>query len=397
MNTLRIGSYYEFPQMDYEQPPLVTWRDFYDFRNHVIRSLRVFGTAGPMGEVDLSADEDDQPCFSPEVVDDPAFFVVDDMYNEHDKVSTVECSPANIDAVVLESLAAMMRSFPDWRVHFGLGDSGLVVSSDAVLVGGRRFWDCASVVELSDRCQKSVDFGPSEPLSDSMNHLWRSVLTGGIDRTMEFPLAPSRQWAEIVRSLQAMRSQRKDGCLTPFAYDQVRHDLHPYTRRELLDRLLPDLPTFSQETLAAAKRNIQRDSGNALIDCASVEEARELIGQVWAALEKTSGKLGQNEVVNWWTDLLHEVKDPSDWLKKVLEDELRIRVHHLNPLFELSALFGLAWLGTPDTALLVENALTMRPEWKANPALVKWLERLKMKSHSYPDRNMLTPTEKLIH
>lgn len=382
--------------MDNEQPPLVTWRDFYDFRNHVIRLLRVFGTAGPMGEVDLSADEDDQPCFGPEIIDDPAFFVVDDMYNEHDKVSTVECSPANIDAVVLESLAAMMRSFPGWRVHFGLGDSGLVVSSDAVLVGGRRFWDCASVVELSDRCQKSVDFGPSEPLDDSMNQLWRSVLTGGIDRTVQFPLAPSRQWAEIVRSFEAMRSQRKDGCLTSFAYDQVRHDLHPYTRRELLNRLLPDLPTLSREALSAAKRNIQRDSGKALVDCASVEEASELIGQVWEGLEKTSGKFGQNEVVNWWADLLHEVKDPSDWLTKILEDELRIRVHHSNPLFELSALFGLAWLGTPDIALLVDDALTMRPEWKANPALVKWLDNLKMKRRSYPDRNMLTPTEKVL-
>lgn len=89
-------------------------------------------------------------------------------------------------------------------------------------------------------------------------------------------------------------------------------------------------------------------------------------------------------------------KDPSDWLKKVLEDELRIRVHHSNPLFELSALFGLAWLGTPDIALLVDDALTMRPEWKANPALVKWLENLKMKRRWYPDRNMLTPAEKVI-
>jgi hypothetical protein len=193
-----------------------------------------------------------------------------------------------------------------------------------------------------------------------------------------------------------MRSQRKDGCLTPFAYDQVRHDLHPYTRRELLDRLLPDLPTFSRETLAATKRNIQRDSGKALADCASVKEASELIGQVWAGLEKTSVKFGQNEVVNWWADLLHEVKDPSEWLTKILEDELRIRVHHSNPLFELSALFGLAWLGTPDIALLVDDALTMRPEWKANPVLVKWLENLKMKRRSYPDRNMLTPTEKVI-
>jgi hypothetical protein len=102
--------------------------------------------------------------------------------------------------------------------YAALGDSGVVISSDAVLVGGRRFWDCASVVELSERCQKSVDFGPSELLDDSMNQLWRSILPGGIDRTVQFPFAPSRQWAEIIRSLEAMRSQRNDGCLTSFAY-----------------------------------------------------------------------------------------------------------------------------------------------------------------------------------
>jgi hypothetical protein len=395
MDTLRIGSYYEIPQMDYEQPPLVTWKDFYGFRNQVIRLLSVFGTAGPLGEVDLSADEEDQPCFSPEIVEEPDFLVVDDMYNEHDKVSMVECTPASIDAVVIESLAAMMRVFPGWRVHFALGDSGVVISSDAVLVGGRRFWDCASVVELSERCQKSVDFGPSELLDDSMNQLWRSILPGGIDRTVQFPFAPSRQWAEIIRSLEAMRSQRIDGCLTSFAYDQVRHDLHPFTRRELLDRLFPDLPTFSQEKLTAAKRNIQKDSGTALADCASVQEASELIGQIWSGLEKTSGNFGRNEVVNWWADLLHEVKDPPGWLRKVLEDELRIRVRHTNPLFELSALFGLTWLGTHDIALLVDDAMATHPEWKTNPTLVKWLENLRMKRRSYPDRKMLDPTDKV--
>jgi hypothetical protein len=394
VNTLRIGSYYEIPQMDYEQPPLITWRDFYDFRNQVIRLLRIFGTAGPMGEVDLSAAEEEQPCFSSKIVENPDFFVVDDMYNEHDKISMVECTPASLDAVVIDSLAAMMRLYPGWRVRFALGDSALVVSSDAVLVGGRRFWDCTSVVELSERCQKPVDFGPPETLPDSMNQLWRSILSGGIDSTVQFPLATSRQWAEVIRSLEAMRSQRKDGCLTTFAYGQVRHDLHPTTRRELLDRLFPDLPTFSQETLTAAKRNIQGDSGKTLMDSASVGEANHLIRQVWSSLEKTSEMFGDNEIVNWWADLLHEVKAPPDWLKQLLEDELRTRVRQSNPLFELSALFGLAWLRTPDIALLVDDAIVTRPEWKDNPALMKWLEDLRMKRRSYPDRNMLKPTDK---
>ena len=175
---------------------------------------------------------------------------------------------------------------------------------------------------------------------------------------------------------------------------QVRHDLHPYTRRELLDRLFPDLPAFSHEKLTAAKWNIQKDSGMALADCTSVRDASELIVQIWSVLERTSGNFGHNEVVNWWAGLLHEVKDPSDWLRKALEDELRIRVRHTNPLFELSALFGLAWLGTHDIALLVDDAMTIRPEWKTNPTLVKWLENLRMKRRSYPDRNMLNTTDK---
>src|ERR1700722_8629678 len=206
MHTIRIGNYLEMPDMNYEQPALFTWRDFYNFRNHVLRVLRVFGTAGPMGEVDLSVAEEDQPSFSSEIVESPVFFVVDDMYNEHDRISIVECNPANIDAVVIESLCAMMLMFPGWRVSFSLGDSGLLVSSDAVLVGGRRFWDCASVSEVSERCQRPVDFGPSEPLPDSMNHLWRSILVGDIDRKVELPGEASRQWVEIVRSLNAMRS-----------------------------------------------------------------------------------------------------------------------------------------------------------------------------------------------
>ena len=395
MHTIRIGNYLEMPDMNYEQPALFPWRDFYNFRNHVLRVLRVFGTAGPMGEVDLSVAEEDQPSFSSEIVESPVFFVVDDMYNEHDRISIVECNPANVDAVVIESLCAMMLMFPGWRVSFSLGDSGLLVSSDAVLVGGRRFWDCTSVLEVSERCQRPVEFGPPEPLPNSMNGLWRSILMGGIDRTVPFPAAPSRQWAEIVRSLETMRSQRKDGRLTSFAYDQIRNDIHPHTRRELLLRLLQDIPAFSPEMLAAAKRNIQQDSGEALADSGSPAEASELAHKIWSSLEVTCGKFGQNEIVNWWADILCRVKEPSDWLKNLLAHELRIRANHSNPLIQLSALFGLAKIHATDISSLVDDAMSTRPEWNSNPLLVAWLGKLKVGKTSYPDRSMLNPPNAL--
>jgi hypothetical protein len=395
MHTVRIGNYFEMPAMDYEQPALFTWREFYNFRNHVLRVLSVFGTAGPMGEVDLTLTEEDDPSFSSEIVESPDFFVVDDMYNEHDRISIVECDPANIDAVVIESLCAMMLMFPNWRVSIKLGDSGLLISSDAVLVGGRRFWDCTSVLQVSERCQRPVEFGPPEPLPDSMNGLWRSILIGGIDQTVQLPDAPSRQWAEIVRSLGAMRSQRKDGCLTPFAYDQVRCDIHPHTRQELLLRLLLDLPAFPSEMLAAAKRNIQKDSGKALADSASPIEASELTHEIWSSLESTCGKFGQNEIVNWWADILHSVDEPSDWLKNVLEREMRIRLDHSSSLIQLSAIFGLAKICVTDIAFLVDKAVMSRPEWSSNVLLMSWLEKLKLGKTSYPDRSMLNPLNAL--
>jgi hypothetical protein len=335
MQTIRVGDYSESPTIDYEQPALFTWREFYNFRNHVLRVLRVFGTAGPMGEVDLSIVEEDEPSFSSEIVENPAYFVVDDMYNEHNRISIVECNPANIDAVVIESLCAMMQTFPGWSVSFSLGDSGLLVSSDAVLVGGRRFWDTTSVLEISERCQKPVDFGPSELLPDSMNDLWRSIVTGGIDQTTQLPTPPSRQWTEIIRTLEVRRSESKDGRLATFAYDQLRNDIHPQTRRDLLLRLLPDLRAFSPETLIAAKWNIQQDSGLALTESASPLDARELTQEIWSSLEATCDQFLQNEIVNWWADILCKVEHPSDWLKNVLEQEMRIRTNHSNPRIQL--------------------------------------------------------------
>src|SRR5271163_4199491 len=157
MASIRIGDYFERPNVDYEQPALFTWKDFYNFRNHVLRVLRRFGSAGPMAEVDLSVDIEDAPSFSAESVNEPDFFVVDDMYNEHDRLSIVECDPRHIRADLINSLNEMTRSFPGWWISFSLGDSGLLATSEAVLLGGRRFWDCRSVQEIGDRCSRLVD------------------------------------------------------------------------------------------------------------------------------------------------------------------------------------------------------------------------------------------------
>jgi len=127
MAKLRIVSESKLPSSDWHQPAQFTWREFYDFRNHVIRVLRRFGSAGPMGEVDLSTDDQSAPKFLGPAIDEPDYFVVDDMWNEHERLSVVECSPRHITADMLGALAEMGAAFPGWWVKLKLGDSGLVV------------------------------------------------------------------------------------------------------------------------------------------------------------------------------------------------------------------------------------------------------------------------------
>ena len=132
-----------------------------------------------------------------------------------------------------------------------------------------------------------------------------------------------------------------------------------------------------------------------MADSASPVEARELTQEIWSSLEATCGKFGQSEIVNWWADILCNVNEPSDWLKNVFEHEMRIRTNHSNPQIQLSALFGLATIHAADISFLVDNAMSTRPEWKANLLIMNWLGKLKQGKTSYPDRSMLNPPSTL--
>jgi hypothetical protein len=125
MSGIRIGSDLEIEKTSYQQPAQFDWRAFYGFRNEVIGVLSRFGTAGPSGEVDLLTDDDEAPKFIGNHVRKPDFFVVDDMYNGHDKISIVECGVRHVNADVIRALVNMAHGFPGWYVILNMSDSGL--------------------------------------------------------------------------------------------------------------------------------------------------------------------------------------------------------------------------------------------------------------------------------
>ena len=410
MAQLQIGTFFEAPKTDHTQPQCVTRRQFYGFRNHVLRVLRKFGSAGPMGEADVSArayaeanefegdlthdpgleDGDDEELeFEKEIVHNPDFFVVDDWYNEYDKQSFVECAPEQIKAGLLDSLAEMAGAFPGWWIRFSLGDSGIQASANRVFIGGRRFWDCETVEEIAERCSKPVDFGSAGPFPDSMYELWVAAVSGEFTSSTDCEAPPDRQWAEAIRTLRAMSEDRPDGRISRLDYRQMRFDLHPETRRELVRRFLAGISTCSAQRLEEARDNILREAGEALVHAPNRVAAASLAAEISRGQAAVCDRLDPKGVVFWWDRALYSVGEPRDEVRGAIATELRGKLTSSNSLIVLSAIFGLARLRVDDIASLVDEASVANPHWSEAPGLAKWLLDLRRGRVTYPSGSFL--------
>ncbi len=384
MARVRIVGEAELPLVDYNQPPQFTWKDFYGFRNHVIHILRQFGSAGPMGEVDLAVDDDSEPEFEEGVVEEPDFFVVDDMWNQYDRLSIVESEPRHITAELIESLTDMARGFPGWYVVIRLGDCGLNVFSDRVLVGGRRFWDCETVEEIASRCRRPVDYGPEEPFSDAMYALWADIVTGKFRSPQTFAAPPSRQWLEAIRALEEIRRRSGGRDLDAFAYGRIRCDLHPMTKLQFVRRFLATISEYSQEAITEARSNIQQDAGEALSMTSAPDDRFDLIRCISAAQEAVSSWLRRMDVVLWWPYVIDGAGDLNEDLRRTVIRELRARLTFQNELIQMSGVFGLSLLGVADISEVVDRALDANAAWSHNARLVEWLGQVRRGAKIYP-------------
>jgi hypothetical protein len=393
MSRIRIGSDLEIEKTDYEQPAQFDWRAFYGFRNNVIAVLRQFGTAGPLGQVDLSTADDEAPKFIGKNVDQPDFFVVDDMYNAHDKMSIVECAVQHISEEVIQALVKIAARFPGWYVMINMGDSGLRVFGDQILVGGRRFWDCQDIADIGRRCQSDVDYGPAPEFQQSMYSLWVDLVCGGFSSAQNYPQPPDREWTEVLRLLGEMLRQGTKNPLDAFAYSRIRYDLHPYTRRRMLELFLAEAGSLPPGRLKeAVKRNLSRDAADVLATSLSREDVTSFAGKVSAVQAIAAGSLDPEDIVFWWPHIIDRMqressnrpREHSDVTRQALIAEMRTLLRSEEPWIQLSAVFSLAKLKDPDIATAVDHALRANQPWLANDPLLKWLLKIRGGSASYP-------------
>jgi hypothetical protein len=123
----------EFTPADHSGPPLFTWREYYGFRNDLLRVLKPYGTTGPMGEMPIPDEWEVSKDAWKIGASDPDCFVVADMSNEHDRWNRVEASPSLVTSQLLPDLIAIVQRWPGWCVYLALTPGGLTVLGDRIL------------------------------------------------------------------------------------------------------------------------------------------------------------------------------------------------------------------------------------------------------------------------
>jgi len=145
----------EYTPADHTGPPLFTWKQYYSFRNDLIRILQRYGTIGPMGEMPILDDLETSEEAWHGGTKNPDFFVVADMWNEYNRWNRVETSPWLVNISLLHELIAMVRTWPGWCVYLALVQGGVTVLGDRVLYEGDLFAGATSLKDLIQRCALS--------------------------------------------------------------------------------------------------------------------------------------------------------------------------------------------------------------------------------------------------
>jgi hypothetical protein len=138
-------------------PALFTWKNFYRFRNALLRVLGSYGTVGPSGEMPILPTWWMSSALWKPGAPRPEFYVVSDMPNRRCRWNRVETrSPWLVNDDLLDDIVQMLLDWPEWCVYFALVKGGLTVFSNRILYEGPLFEGSTSIGDLVDRCASTA-------------------------------------------------------------------------------------------------------------------------------------------------------------------------------------------------------------------------------------------------
>lgn len=139
----------------HQNVPMPMFRQFYELRNSVLRICRCSGTVGCAGDYQWDDGEAGPYLAASKIVgvDDPEFFVVDELWNSVDRYVRVEPVTSNlINFNLLSSLVEVIRSYPGWAVGIYLEDACVLIFAEKLMVKGSRFKNSFTFTSVAAAC-----------------------------------------------------------------------------------------------------------------------------------------------------------------------------------------------------------------------------------------------------
>lgn len=350
-------------------PPPVTWREFYECRNSIVRALAAFGTVGPSGTIDTTDEEADWRETDISSVTDPDYFVVEDRYDDHQRWHRVETDRTKLTASMIEGVASALMPFPGWFADVAVGDSKVMISADRVIPFGRRFWDCESVEALADQAAKRLDYGAAPDFWLAGYELWRELVCDQCTGR-SLPRPPNRQWEAVFSALP------RDRPFNRFHYtQQIRYELHPQTRSQHVRRFLDE---FRSSDAPTGIQIVAEEIGMLMVELAPEPARADTLANLTEA-QRTLARVDRQGAFLLWSSVQYGIQlHPEASLRspaaEVLSSHLRELIHFTDSdVVRLSALLGLANLRSPD-AQSYASRLASQQHWPG--AFDQWLDQL---------------------
>ena len=145
------------PYPDGELP----WQVYHTVRNAIVRTCRLHGPTGPMGECKIEEDREFPDIGTwPRGDEPPIYFIVDDQYN-HERYLYAELYGNDaFNRDWLASIVATLQEFPGWAIGIkNIYEGCLLIFSNKLMVHGKTFRKCRDVASVVDAARRQLRLG----------------------------------------------------------------------------------------------------------------------------------------------------------------------------------------------------------------------------------------------
>ena len=135
----------------------VSWQEYHQVRNAVVRACRQYGPTGPLGECPITNSKTEPDVIQWENGDpNPSYFVVDDQLNDERYIYIEVLNPTTVSTDWIISLSAALRAHPYWGVGVSnIPEGYIIIFCNMILVQGDKLF-AGRVDDLVENARRAI-------------------------------------------------------------------------------------------------------------------------------------------------------------------------------------------------------------------------------------------------